>query len=94
MQITDRAVIAIKYTMIKQNIEDHYFRIGIVGDSYRGRSYSLEFPKNPDLNDEISEINGLKIATNLNDKTFLSNLVVDYKEDEDGCGIIFKQEKI
>lgn len=93
VKITDKAVVALKYILIQENIENFFFRIGIEGDEIRGIGYAIEFVKTPDLNDEVKEINGLKFVINKTHKKYIENLTVDYYEDEEKHGIIFKKEK-
>ena len=93
MRITEEAVVAIQYILIQENIEDFFFRVGVEGDELRGMGYAVEFVKTPDLNDEIIDINGLQIVVNRLHLQHLKNLVVDYHEEGDKYGIIFREEQ-
>lgn len=93
MQITEEAVIAIKYILIQEDIEDFFFRVGIEGDELKGMGYAVEFVKTPDLNDEIININDLQVVVNRLHKQYLKNLVVDYHEEGNKYGIIFREEE-
>tara|TARA_Y100000034_G_scaffold35064_2_gene43022 strand:- start:6974 stop:7252 length:279 start_codon:yes stop_codon:yes gene_type:complete len=92
MRITEEAIVAIKYVMIQEDVEDFIFRVGIEGDELKGMGYAVEFLKNPDLNDEVTEMSGLRVAVNRIHQQHLKNLVVDYHEEGDKYGIVFKQE--
>lgn len=93
MQITEEAVVAIKYILIQEDIEDFFFRVGIEGDELKGMGYAVEFIKTPDLNDEIMDINGLQVVVNRVHSQYLENLVVDYHEKDNKYGIIFREEE-
>jgi iron-sulfur cluster assembly accessory protein len=93
MRITDEAVVAIKYVLIQENIENFFFRVGIEGDELKGMGYAVEFVKTPDLNDEIIDIDGLHVVVNRLHSQHLTNLVVDYHEKNDKFGIIFREEQ-
>lgn len=93
MQITEEAVVAIKYILIQENIEDFFFRIGIEGDELKGMGYAVEFVKKPDLNDEIMNISGLQVVVNRVHSQYLKNLVVDYHEEDNKYGIVFREEE-
>lgn len=92
MLITDEAVVALKYVLIQEDMENFYFRVGIEGDEVKGIGYAVEFVKTPDLNDEIMDFDGLPVVVNRMHKHHLENLVVDYYEQGDKYGIVFKQE--
>ena len=92
MQITEKAIVAIKYVMIQENMENFFFRVGIEGDELKGMGYAVEFLKAPNLNDEIMKIKGLQVVVNRLHSQHLENLVVDYHEDNNKNGIIFREE--
>jgi iron-sulfur cluster assembly accessory protein len=93
MRITEEAIVAIQYILIQENIEDFFFRVGIEGNELKGMGYAVEFVKTPDLNDEIIEANGLRVVVNRLQLQHLKNLVVDYHEENDKYGIIFREEQ-
>jgi len=92
MQITEEAVVAIKYILIQEDIEDYFFRVGVEGNELKGMGYAVEFVKTPDLNDVIIDINGLQVVVNRLHSQYLKNLVVDYHEENNKHGIIFRDE--
>lgn len=92
MRLTNEAIVAIKYVMIKENIENFFFRVGIEGNELEKMGYAVEFVKTPDTNDQIIDKDGLKIVVNNLHKQYLQNLVIDYYEKGNKYGIIFKQE--
>jgi iron-sulfur cluster assembly accessory protein len=94
MRITEEAVVAIQYILIQENIEGFFFRVGIEGDELKGMGYAVEFVKTPDLNDEIIDANGLQVVVNRLHLQHLKNHVVDYHEEGDKYGIIFREEQI
>ena len=93
MRITEEATVAVKYIMIQEDIEDYFFRVGIEGNELKGMGYAVEFVKVPDLNDEIIDADGLQVVVNRIQSQHLENLVVDYYEEKDKYGIIFREEQ-
>ena len=79
--------------MIQEDIEDYFFRVGIEGNELKGMGYAVEFVKVPDLNDEIIDADGLQVVVNRIQSQHLENLVVDYYEEKDKYGIIFREEQ-
>jgi len=93
VRITEEATVAVKYVMIQEDIEDYFFRVGIEGNELKGMGYAVEFVKIPDLNDEIIDVDGLQVVVNRLHSQHLKNLVVDYHEEKDKYGIIFREEQ-
>jgi len=93
VRITEEATVAVKYIMIQEDIEDYFFRVGIEGNELKGMGYAVEFVKVPDLNDEIIDADGLQVVVNRIQSQHLENLVVDYYEEKDKYGIIFREEQ-
>jgi iron-sulfur cluster assembly protein len=89
VSLTDGAVAQLKLIREQENIPSEYcLRVGVKGGGCSGFSYVLGFDQLQD-NDEIFEINGLKVAMNKAHAIYLLGMEVDFVNGLQNRGFTF-----
>lgn len=78
--LTASAVEKIRSMMAREGKEGRCLRIGVVAGGCAGMSYDMRFQKEPYDNDIVFEQDDLKIVVNAESISFLSGVVIDYKD--------------
>jgi len=86
IQVTERAVTKIKTLLQNENKSGFGLRIAVQGGGCSGFQYGLSFESAEKPNDEVVEIDGLKIFVDAMSKSYLKEATVDYVESLQGSG--------
>ncbi len=87
--LTEGAVGELKKIMAEKNVTDSLgLRIGVKGGGCSGFSYILGFDKLAD-NDEVFEVDGIKIIMNRAHGMYLAGLEIDYHDGLEARGFVF-----
>jgi iron-sulfur cluster assembly accessory protein len=92
-RISDKAVEMAKMFMIEESKEGWGLRIYKAGESCCGPSFGLDLLENPEAGDEIVEKNGLRVFIGKDTVESLSEMSMDYMEDEDKAGFVLNGGK-
>ena len=88
---SEKAQLKIKELMNQAGINDDYFlRVSVVGGGCSGLSYKLDFDNELKANDQVFEINDVKLVTDIKSLLYLLNTELDYSDGLNGKGFIFK----
>jgi iron-sulfur cluster assembly protein len=90
MVLTDSAIKHVKSLLERQNIPDHYLRIGVAGGGCSGLSYKLGTEAQPGPGDKVLEFEGLKVLIDIKSSLYLAGMELDYSDDLMNAGFIFK----
>ena len=86
IQVTERAVTKIKTLLENENKSGFGLRIAVQGGGCSGFQYGLSFESAEKPNDEVLEIDGLKVFVDAMSKDYLKEATVDYVESLQGSG--------
>jgi iron-sulfur cluster assembly protein len=90
IQVTDKALAQIKNIMQAENKKDHSLRIGVRSGGCSGLSYVMEFSKEILPNDEVLEVDGVKILIDVFSGMYLKDSELDFSDGLNGAGFEFK----
>ena len=90
IQITERAAKEVRRIFEEQNLpESTVLRVGVKGGGCSGFSYTLGFDDKVADTDQISEIDGIRVACDPKSFLYLNNTEVDFEESLMGRGFRF-----
>jgi len=84
--ITKFAAEKVAELMKSQNKEGYGLRVAVVGGGCSGKTYSMDFEKNPVNDDFVFEENGVKLFVDPKSMEFLNGTNIDYTEGLQGAG--------
>lgn len=88
--VTDKAASEVASIRTENSIPENYLlRIGVKGGGCSGLSYSLGFDGDVRENDEILEINGVKLVIDAKSLFYLGGTELDYSDGLSGRGFVF-----
>lgn len=88
--VTDKAAKEVASIRTENSIPENYLlRIGVKGGGCSGLSYSLGFDGDVRENDEILEINGVKLVIDAKSLFYLGGTELDYSDGLSGRGFVF-----
>lgn len=90
IQVTDKALAQIKNIMEAENKKDHALRIGVRSGGCSGLSYVMEFSKEPLPNDEVLDIDGVRILIDVFSGMYLKGSELHFSDGLNGAGFEFK----
>ena len=67
----------------------YFLRVGVVGGGCSGLSYKLDFDNEQKPTDQVFEVNGIKIVTDLKSFLYLVNTTLDFSDGLNGKGFHF-----
>ena len=94
IQVTDKALAQIKNIMQAENKKDHSLRIGVRSGGCSGLSYVMEFSKEILPNDEVLEVDGVKILIDVFSGMYLKDSELDFSDGLNGAGFEFKNPNV
>jgi iron-sulfur cluster assembly protein len=90
IQVTDKALAQIRNIMEAENKKDHALRIGVRSGGCSGLSYVMEFSKETLPNDEVLEVDGVRILIDVFSGMYLKGSELDFSDGLNGAGFEFK----
>ena len=88
--VTDKAAKEIATIRTDNDIPENYLlRIGVIGGGCSGLSYSLGFDGDTRENDEIVEVNGVRLVIDAKSLYYLGGTELDYSDGLSGRGFVF-----
>ncbi len=88
IEITDAAAAELKQLLEKEKKSDYGLRIFTAGIGCSGIQYGLTLEKSPKKEDDVLESNGIKIFFDKNIQDDISELKIDYIDNDYGKGFI------
>ncbi len=91
--ISERATKRIEEIRAGQNVpEDAFLKIGVVSGGCSGLTYDLDFKADiePQENDKVFELNGMKVLVDMRSFLYLAGTELDYTDGLEGQGFHFK----
>lgn len=89
VNVTGKAVEAVKAAMREENLEGHGLRIAVAGGGCSGFQYALSFEDEQREGDTIWERDGIKIYVDAMSAPYLQGAGVDYVTGLEGAGFKF-----
>ena len=89
IEITDRAVEAIKTLRQKEGIDAGGLRVGVKGGGCSGLSYNLGFETEARRGDKVFEREDVQLFCDLKSYIYLNNTVLDFDDGLTGKGFAF-----
>ena len=88
---SEKAQLKISELKRQANIDPSYFlRVSVVGGGCSGLSYKLDFDNELKPDDQIFEMNDVKLVTDIKSLLYLINTELDYSDGLNGKGFYFK----
>ncbi|HVX28024.1 MAG TPA: iron-sulfur cluster assembly accessory protein [Parafilimonas sp.] len=88
---SQRAQQKILELMQQANIDSSYFlRVSVVGGGCSGLSYKLDFDNELKPDDQVFEMEQVKLVTDIKSLLYLINTELDYSDGLNGKGFVFK----
>lgn len=89
---TERAQLKISELMQQAGIqnENYFLRVSVVGGGCSGLSYKLDFDNELKADDQIFEMNNVKLVTDIKSLLYLINTELDYSDGLNGKGFVFR----
>lgn len=94
IEITDTAAGELKQLLEKENKTDHGLRIFAAGFGCSGIQYGLNLAESPESGDGEIESNGIKIFYSKDIEDDLSELKIDYINNEHGNGFVIDNPNV
>ncbi len=70
--------------------KDYFLRVSVVGGGCSGLSYKLDFDNELKPNDQVFEMNEVKLVADIKSLLYLINTELDYSDGLNGKGFVFK----
>ncbi len=86
LEMTDRAVSKVKELLAAESKEGYGLRVAIHGGGCSGFQYGLTFENHERENDNVLELNGLKVFVDAMSGMYLDGVKIDYVETLEGSG--------
>ena len=86
--LTPGAIAKVKSILADQN-EQSGLRIAVVGGGCSGFQYQMTLDKEPNSDDKIMDMDGLKVFVDTRSLVYLNGTQVDYVDTPDGSGFKF-----
>ncbi len=87
--LTENAVKEVKRLMEAQNLENAGLRMGVKGGGCSGLSYTLGFEPETREQDQVFDINGVKVIVDSKSLLYLEGTTLDYVNGLSGSGFKF-----
>lgn len=88
---TEMAQQKILELMQQANIDSSYFlRVSVVGGGCSGLSYKLDFDNELKSDDQVFEMEQVRLVTDIKSLLYLINTKLDYSDGLNGKGFVFK----
>ncbi len=79
IEVTPKALERIRQMLI-ENHASGGLRLGVVGGGCSGLSYKFKFEKQPRPNDNVFEVEGVKLMVDPKSYEYLKGLILDFKD--------------
>lgn len=92
ISISERAIRRIDEIRTEQNVpKDAFLKVGVVSGGCSGLTYDLDFDSDvePQENDKIFELNGMKVLVDMRSFLYLAGTELDYTDGLEGEGFHF-----
>ena len=92
ISISDRAIKRIDEIRTEQNVpKDAFLKVGVVSGGCSGLTYDLDFDSDvePQENDKVFELNGMKVLVDMRSFLYLAGTELDYTDGLEGEGVHF-----
>lgn len=92
ISISDRAIKRIDEIRTEQNVpKDAFLKVGVVSGGCSGLTYDLDFDSDvePQDNDKVFELNGMKVLVDMRSFLYLAGTELDYTDGLEGEGFHF-----
>ena len=86
LQLTDRAVTKVKQLLEAEDKQGWGLRVAVQGGGCSGFQYGLTWENVKQDNDEVLEVNGLKVYVDAMSGMYLDEVNVDYVDSLQGAG--------
>jgi iron-sulfur cluster assembly protein len=87
--LTPEAINKVKAILAERN-EEAGLRIAIIGGGCSGFQYQMTLDKEPQADDEIVDLEGLKVYIDSKSSLYLDGTTVDYVDSSNGSGFKFE----
>lgn len=89
---SERAQAKILELMQQAGIQNngYFLRVSVVGGGCSGLSYKLDFDNELKAEDQVFEMNNVKLVTDIKSLLYLLNTELDYSDGLNGKGFVFK----
>lgn len=88
--LTAKAVEMVKDAIVREGLEGHGIRVGVMGGGCAGFQYSMDFEKDPRPDDMTFEQEGVKLYVDPMSSMYLQGVTVDYVVGLQGAGFKFE----
>lgn len=92
ISISERAIKRIDEIRTEQNVpKDAFLKVGVVSGGCSGLTYDLDFDSDvePQENDKVFELNGMKVLVDMRSFLYLAGTELDYTDGLEGEGFHF-----
>ena len=93
INVTEKAIAKIRDMMRKQQMESGGLRVGVIGGGCSGMSYKLDFETQVRPQDQVLEMDGVKVIVDPKSLQFLEETTLDYSDGLNGRGFVFLNPK-
>ncbi len=94
ISLTDKTITHIKQIIETEGLEGQFVRVKVVGKGCLGMGHDMYFEIKPDENDEVVEIDGIKILIDQLSFQYLENIKIDYVDSPFEAGFRFASPDI
>lgn len=81
IELTDSAVGEVKRLLEQEGKENWGLRVGVVGGGCSGLSYTLAFDDEPNADDAVDEVAGIRVFVDPKSALFLSGMKLDFSRE-------------
>jgi iron-sulfur cluster insertion protein len=89
ISLTDKALEMVKIAMERDGVTGHGLRVGVLGGGCSGFQYHLAFEPLPGEDDEVLELDGVRVFVDTASRPHLQGVTVDYVSGLHGAGFKF-----
>ena len=87
--LTENAIREVKRLIEANNITGKGLRVGVTGGGCAGFTYTLNFDNEIRSDDQVYEVEGIKVIVDVKSSLYLFGTTVDYTSDLTGSGFKF-----
>lgn len=81
IELTPEASTEVKRLLKLDNKEDWGLRVGVVGGGCSGLNYTMAFDENPNEDDSVYEVDGIRVFIDPKAYLYLGGMKIDYSSD-------------
>ncbi|MBI3680911.1 MAG: iron-sulfur cluster assembly accessory protein [Acidobacteria bacterium] len=90
IEVTPKAIEKIRQTFAREGVREGGLRLGVLGGGCSGLSYQFRFEPKPRPNDNVIDMDGVRIFIDPKSRVFLEGMTLDWQDSLLQSGFVFQ----